>query len=263
MNIKMKQQFGLLVSSSVPIMMFFGGLLGGNSYLIGIGAGLLGVIPAFLVGKGLMKSPMDALLNGQPVVFDLNSSGMLQAYEVKLDLPMMKVKLPNKTIETKFDRKLAIPFNMLIKKKLVTFNENDEIVFRNEKVDELMTKQFILNRNATVFLINSQTGSFITKEQLAKMENTLATENLVLYELDLVKNMSRDIRALGKTFMANLGGSDFLDLLKSSLVQGIIIAGVILLIAVFVGPMILDALNMGGAAVGNTNVAVPGGLVTR
>ncbi|HNV61753.1 MAG TPA: hypothetical protein PKN54_02300 [Candidatus Cloacimonas acidaminovorans] len=260
MNFKTKQTISLLISSAIPITMFVGGLFGTMNLFIGVGCGVLGILPAILIGKGVLKTPMDALLNGQPVAFDLNSSGMLQAYEIKLDLPLMSVKLPNKTIETKFDRKLAIPFNMLIKKKLVTFNEKDEIVFRNEKIDDLMTKQFILNKNATIFLINSQTGSFITKDQLAKMENTLATENLTLYELDLIKNMTRDIRALGKTFVSNLGGQQFFELLKNPLVQGIIIAAVILLIVILVGPMVLDALNIGAGTVqgaGQTIANVP------
>ena len=235
-----------------------------RSLPIGMGCGMLGILPAFLVGKGLMKTPMDALIDGTPLVFDLNSIGMLQAYEVQLDLPLMRVKLPKgKVLETKFDRKLSIPFNMLMKKKLVTFDDKDQIVFKNEKIDELMGKQYVLNKNATVFVINSQTGSFITKDQLARMENTLATENLTLYELELTKNMSRDIRQLGKTFMANLGGSDFIDLLKNPIVQGIILIAVILLVAVLVGPMVLDALNTGMGAVNGTNVQVPGGLVTR
>lgn len=255
MNGKIKQQLGLLVSSAFPIGMFTAGLLGTMDLTIGIGTGLLGVIPAFLIGKGLMKSPMDALIDGKPLVFDLTSSGMLQAYEVQLDLPLMRVKLPKgKVLETKFDRKLAIPFNMLIKKKLVTFNENDEIVFRNEKIDELMTKQYILNKAATVFIINSQTGTFISKDQLARMENTLATENINLYELDLVKNMTRDIRALGKTFVSNLGGQQFMEFLKNPLIQGIIIAGVILLIAVLVGPMVFEALGIGASTVQGTGM---------
>jgi len=263
MNGKIKQQLGLLVSSAVPIGMFTGGLIGTMSLPISIGCGFLGIIPAFLIGKGLMKTPMDALIDGKPLAFDLNSSGMLQAYEIQLDLPLMRVKLPKTVLETKFDRKLAIPFNMLMKKKLVTFDEKDQVVFKNEKIDQLMGKQYVLNKSATVFVINSQTGSFITKDQLAHMENTLATENLTLYELELAKNMSRDIRQLGKTFMANLGGNEFFDILKSPIVQGIIIAVVIILAAVLVGPMVLDALNMGAGAVGGTNVQVPGGLVTR
>ena len=109
-----------------------------------------------------------------------------------------------------------------------------------------------------LFRSNSQTGSFITKEQLAKMENTLATENLVLYELELVKNMSRDVRQLGKTFMANLGGSSLMDFLKNPMIQAIILIGIILLIAVLVGPMLLDALGMGATAVqgGMPNIPV-------
>jgi hypothetical protein len=264
MNGKVKQQLGLLVSSSVPIMMFMGGLFGSHNLLIGAGCGILGVIPAFLVGKGLMKSPMDALINGKPLVFDLNSSGMLQAYEVQLDLPLMRVKLSkDRVLETKFDRKLAIPFNLLMKKKQITYDDKGKIVFKNEKFDELMSKQYILNKNATVFVINSPTGSFISKEQLANMENTLATENLTLYQLELTKNMSRDVRQLGKTFMANLGGSEFFDILKNPMVQGIIIAGVILLIAILVGPMIFNALGVGANAVGGTAVNVPGVPVTR
>jgi hypothetical protein len=108
-----------------------------------------------------------------------------------------------------------------------------------------------------VFIINSQTGSFITKDQLAKMENTLATENLVLYELDLVKNMSRDVRQLGKTFMANLGGNSFGEILKNPIVQAIIIGGVILLVAVLVGPMVLDALGYGASVASGSLPNVP------
>lgn len=264
MNLKMKQTMGLLVSSAIPITMFVGGLFGTMNLTIGAACGMFGIIPAVLIGKGVLRHPMDALLNGQPIAFDLNSSGMLQAYEIKLDLPLMSVKLPNgKVLETKFDRKLAIPFSLLLRKKLVTFNEKDEIVFRNEKIDSLASKQFVLNRSATVFIINSQTGSFITKDQLAKMENTLATENITLYELDLVKNMTRDIRALGKTFVSNLGGQQFLDLLKNPMVQGIIIAGIILLIAVLVGPMVLDALNMGAGTVQSAGATVANVPVNR
>jgi hypothetical protein len=263
MNGKVKQQMGLLVAAAFPIGMFTGGLLATMSLPLGISCGLLGILPAFLIGKGLMKSPMDALIDGKPLVFDLNSSGMLQAYEVQLDLPLMKVKLPKTTIETKFDRKLAIPFNLLMKKKQISYDDEGKIVFKNEKFDELMSKQYILNKNATVFVINSQTNSFITKDQLAHMENTLATENLTLYELELTKNMSRDIRALGKTFMSNLGGSEFLDILKNPVVIGILIAGAILLVAIFIGPMLLDALHIGASAVGGTSVDVPGNLVNR
>lgn len=259
MNLKMKQTTGLIIASALPFFMFVAGLIGTMNLSLGFLTGFAGIIPAFLMGKGFMKSPMDGLINGKPVCFDLNSSGMLQAYEIQLDLPLMRVKLPKgRILETKFDRKLAIPFNLLLKKKLVTFNDQDEIVFRNEKIDSLMSKQFILNKHATVFLINSQTGSFITKEQLAKMENTLATENLVLYELELVKNMSRDVRQLGKTFMANLGGSSLMDFLKNPMIQAIILIGIILLIAVLVGPMVLDALGMGATAVqgGMPNIPV-------
>jgi hypothetical protein len=262
MNGKLKQSMGLMVSSIVPIMMFVVGLLGAKNLMVGIGCGFLGIIPAMLIGKGLMKTPMDALLDGRPIALDLTSSGMIQAYEIKLDLPLMRVKLPKGNLETKFDRKLAIPFNMLIKKKLVSFDDKEQIVFKNEKIETLMSKQYILNKNATVFVINSQTNSFITKDQLAHMENTLATENLTLYELDLTKKLSSDVRQLGKTFMANLGGSSVFDFLKSPLIMGIIIAGIILLIAILVGPMILQALNQGAATVGGTSVNLPG-IVNR
>lgn len=253
---------GLMVSSITPIMMFVGGLLGAKSLPIGIGCGFLGILPAVLIGKGLMKTPMDALIDGRPIALDLTSSGMIQAYAIQLDLPLMRVKLPKTTLETKFDRKLAIPFNLLIRKKLVSFDTKNQIVFKNEKIETLMQKQYILNKNATVFLINSQTSSFITKDQLANMENTLATENLTLYELDLTKKLSSDIRQLGKTFMANLGGGNMLSFLKSPLIMGLIIGGVILLIAILIGPMILQALNTGASTVGGTSVNLPG-LVNR
>lgn len=254
----MKQTMGLLVGAAVPFFMFVIGLFGTMNLQLALLTGFGGIIPAFLIGKGFLRSPMDSLINGKPVCFDLTSSGILQAYEIKLELPLMKVNLPGgRVLETKFDRKLAIPFNLLMKRKLITFNENDEIVFRNEKIDGLMAKQFLLNRHATVFLINSQTGSFITKEQLAKMENTLATENLILYELELVKNMSRDVRQLGKTFMANLGGKGLGDFLSSPWVQAIIIGGILILIAVLIGPMILDAVGMGSQAVSGGLPEVP------
>jgi len=75
--------------------------------------------------------------------------------------------------------------------------------------------------------------------------------------------MSRDIRQLGKTFMANLGGGlGIMDFLSNPLIQGIIIAGVILLLAILVGPMVLDALGTGANAVGGTQVKLPG-IVNR
>ncbi len=261
MNGKSKQTMGLMLTAVIPILMFFVLLIGTRNLSLGLMGGIAGVFPAFLLGKGFLRGPMDDLINGKPVALDFNSSGMLQAYSVKLDLPKMSVTLENgKVLETKFDRKLAIPFNLLMKKKLITWDENNDIIFRDEKIDSLAAKKFILNKHATVFIINSQTGSFLTKEELANQENILATENLTLYELELVKSLSRDIRGLGKTFMANLGGKQFMELFSNPIVQALIIIGVIALIGILIGPMVLDALGMGAEGAG---FSLPGLPVSR
>jgi hypothetical protein len=258
MNLKVKQQIGLMFTAMLPILMFFVLFLGTLNIVLGLMGGILGILPAILVGKSFLRGPMDDLINGKPVAFDLNSSGMMQAYSVQLDLPKMSVNLGSgKVIETKFDRKLAIPFNLLMKKRLITWDEEDNIVFKGEKIDSLANKKFILNKQATVFIINSQTMSFITKEELANKENRLATENLTLYELELMKNMSRDIRLLGKTFMANLGGQKILEILSNPLVQAIILIAVIGLIGILVGPMVLDALGIGSSAAGFSLPGIP------
>ena len=261
MNVKSKQTMGLMITATIPILMFFVLFIGTLDLMLGLMGGILGVFPAFLIGKGMLKGPMDDLINGKPVALDFNSSGMIQAYSVKLELPKMSVDLGGgRVLETKFDRKLAIPLNLIMKNKMITWNEDSDIVFRDEKVDSLAAKKFILNKHATCFIINSQTGSFLTKEELANKENILATENLTLYELELVKNMSRDIRELGKTFMSNLGGQKLMEILSNPIVQAIILIAVIGLIGILVGPMVLDALGIGSSAAG---FSLPGFPVNR
>lgn len=198
-NYKMKKMIIFFFAAITPLLMmmimFYLGfpILGATliSILIGFALAFTGNVitsqPAFIKafeGEGILA-------------FDFNSSGITRLFTVQVQVPDIAIKTKDGIEKRLYDRTISLIMREPEKAGIYekdnvnekTGEATRDLVFTmgREKYQQSLFKAGYLN----FLLFNSQTGMFVTKEQLATMEKNLMVEYVTLNEWREIRELEQ------------------------------------------------------------------------
>lgn len=253
-----KKYASLIIAGIIPTLMFAMATVFFN-FLYGVLFFATGLIISVLVGKMFLKNPFTAMLEGQGIlVINLDSTGVLKPFIVKVNSPYVIGKLDNKIISDVFDRsavqQLAAP--KIAAKEAKTKPDGGIIIDIGE--EELNKGRFALF-HYPVLLYNQQIKSIITKDMLASNEKEVFAEHLVLYLNRKMEELTSAVRDFGRHVveLTKPGQS-----LLTSKWLWIIIIGILLVMGIMFLPSIMAGMQtasstIGGAAGNAAEVITP------
>ena len=166
---------------------------------IGVATFMIGLFLTVILGNLFLKNPFSIMLEGKGLLaINLDSTGILRPFIVKVNSPYIQGKLGKNNIDDVFDRgtvmQLAVPEINTIPAEPITEGENKGGI----KI-ELSEKEYNKGRFALfhypVLLYNEQIKSVITKDFLSEMEKDSFAEHGVLYlnrKMEELTSVTRD-----------------------------------------------------------------------
>lgn len=249
---KIKKWAALLLAGIFPTIGFFVGV---KFYGLWIGiacfAGTLFV--SALLANLLLVNPFTSMLQGAGIMaIDMNSTGILQPFIVRLRNPDIIGRIRGRLIRDVFDRNAV----MTLSEPVVASMQGKKDTKTGNISFTLSQEDFNRSRFAMyqypVLIYNSHINSFLTKEWFSEMEKTAFAEHTVLY----LNRIMQELTSMTRDFTRGV-----IDLLKPKGAGGnkwvwiIIIGGLILLAALF-APSVINAIK---GASGSATEAVASG----
>lgn len=229
--------FGFIIATSAV-----GATLLFNSVITGYVLSLLMIFSGFFIFNALLKDPLFDTVEGEGfAVFDMPSTGVIQPYNCKIELPNVSIKTTKGWLTGLFDRKIT-NYLMPPKEGAYQVQPNGDIWLLLKKAD--LSSIMFSQRGRPTFLFNSKIGALTTKEMIADGENKMLTEHVGLTVLDHMKEFEKSVEGLNKHFADLFKGNDLSEFLRSPIVMiiiGIIIAVILFL---FLGPQVPKILEM-------------------
>lgn len=208
---------------------------------VGIGLMLAGVLANFFIVSVMIDNPFRRMLEGKGILaIKWDSTGVMQPFVVGLQNPFIKGFLDKNTaVDDVFDRdltaNLAEPVTVIANKFEQT-NEGIKIEITKKEYNKARFAMF----HYPVLMWNDQLKSFITKDQLSEKEKDTFAEHGILYAVQLIRDIGRDIkdfsRAVVDTTQKKAGGNKNLIII----ILIVIIVGVILMLA---GPQLMSTFS--------------------
>lgn len=294
----LKKYGAFVLAGFLPLVSFMMTMLYYKNVWIGLSVSMVALVISLMLGMLLIKNPFTSMLEGKGLlVFDISSTGIIHPFIMWLEQPYIKGVLNKKPIADIYDRSCVYnlaapqefgkpinklnPFNWFKKKVELKTNitEDSEVILQpseigkailDEKKDMISLKlkldEYHKNKfgllQYPVLIYNSQIGSLISKDFLADQEKFVFAEHLLLYlnrkieELnslmrDFVRYIVEQLKPKGQGFLAG----------KGWILWIIVIAGFIVLAALFARPVYESIMGFGTNAL-DTAGSATGGIVT-
>lgn len=215
---------------------------------------IVACVGGVFLGRSISSHPWLSALEGKGIwAMDISSPGFM--------VPMLctmgngkdiYVNTKNGYKRTLFNRAISFYMKMPGTAKY-NKGEKGEIIIDKET----FTESNFSFMDQPVFLYNSITGAFLTKEALSKLETKIMTEHLGLLELEQQRDLSKDIHALNRGVVDKFAPSGLMELITNPWFVMIIVIVAIILIILFMAPQLDTITNV---ASGSTQV-VTGALM--
>jgi len=226
-----------IVATAVVLGGMYYGLFGALGFLVG------GLLIAVVGGIFLLKNPFSDMLEGKGIlVFDINSTGIIRPFIVKVLPPYIKGKVGSVLVEDVYDRQAV--FHLAKPEKAGSVDQaRDGGITININEEELNRGRFGLF-HYPVLLYNSQLGSIVTKDFFSDQEKSVFAEHITLHLNRKLEDLDMHLRDFGRYVVELLKpkGEGFL----AGKWMWIIIIGGVIIMAVIFGPSIIEAVR--GAA---------------
>jgi len=237
---KIKKWIAILLACSITTGFYgFGNLYGMLGGLVGM---LIGMLLSLILANVLLITPNRLVEEGEGLrVLDLNSTGVIQSYIVKIIPPKVMGTFGSKKFVSHYDRKITYNFKT---PKDGAMEQDDKgnihILLKN---DSFNSNRFMFN-GAPALIFNSMTGTFLNKDFFAEQEKTLLSlHSILLYMNENVSNLVVSLKDFSRYAINSLGKKDFGEIFKNKFV---IILLVILLggLALVFFPQIMEAFKV-------------------
>jgi len=204
------------------------------------------IILSIFIGCKLIAHPLLALLEKKGLlVLTLDSTGTIDPYIAKVENPYLIVKTRKGLKSSIFDRKilhyLATPKEAKITK------EDDQIKIALPKEQTKTTFQF---QHFPTLIYNKQLETFLTKDQLAKLETDTFVQHLVLYLNKKIEELTTSVRDFARYVVEETRPKK--GLLGGRWLWFVIIAIVIIVIVALIAPMFLQMFGQAAQSVAGT-----------
>ena len=252
---KYKNMFSYAMVGFLPIVIINVCLLMfGFNLMTATTVAILGSIGGVYLGRSMSRHPWLSGLEGAGIwVMDISSPGFMVPTLVTMGNGKdMFINTKNGVKRSLFNR--AISFYLKTPQKAVYNIDNEGSIVINK---ETFTKSNFSFMDQPVFLFNSKTGTFLTKEALGELETTIMTEHLSLLELEQQRDLSRDIHVLNRSVVDKFAPSGFMEILQNPIVMAIIVITAVILIILFMAPQ-MDKLT---SVASGASTLIPGNLV--
>lgn len=244
----------LIVPVLVTILFYVGLLYWGFLWaIVSLGIGL---ILGAVLGNALLKTPFSNMLEGKGLLcFNLDSTGVLQPFNVGLDRPYIKGRYNKTNIKDIFDRSTVLQLAPPRQAKNVTETETGNLII------ELDTKNFNNARLALfhfpVLIWNDQLKCLLTKDDLMNNEKTAFAEHNILFLNKQVEDLNGHLLNFGRYIVESTKpiGNIF-----QNKWTWIIMVAILIIASIFIFPIGLEffkgVAEKGGGAIAKTTGAI-------
>lgn len=198
----LKKYIALVLPALFTTTAFYVGITFYRSLWYGIAFMLGGMLISILIANLMLNNPFRAMVEGKGLMLlDINSTGIIQPYIMRLALPFIKGEKDGKEIKDTFDREklvnLAPPIELrktkaqLDKEGGVTIDRN-ELKLEKEKLNQSRFAFF----HFPVILYNGVIGSVVDKNFLSENEQEAFTDHLAYHLLNSLEETSITLRNL-------------------------------------------------------------------
>jgi len=252
---KYKNMFSYAMAGFLPVIIINVALLMVKTTLMtATTVAIIGCVGGVFLGRAFSKHPWLSALEGAGIwAIDISSPGfMIPTLVTMANGKDIYLKTKKGYVRTLFNR--AISFYLKIPSKgTYTKDEAGSIIIDKTT----FTESNFSFMDQPVFLYNSKTGAFLTKEALGGLETTIMTEHLSLLELEQQRDLSKDIHALNRGVVDKFAPSGLMELISNPFFIAMVVIIGIVLILLFAAPQ-MDKIAVVGA---NTTNIVTGSLI--
>lgn len=257
-----KRWTAFLLASMLPVVSFYVMLVFYKSMLYAIGVMLLVMILCAVMGQLLLMNPYTQILEGKGILaLDMNSTGVIRPFVVRVSLPFIKGKVDGVAVSDTFDRDAV--YNMA---SPITTGRTE--VIDNEKTKKkefhiiLDEKEYNAARfqhfHMPTFIYNSALKTMLTKDFFSAVEKDTFINHVLLYLNRIIEELNGLMRDFGR-YIVELTKPKT-DFLKNKWVW-IIVIGIVIVLLAFFAPSIIDAIK-GGASKTVASTAGSGQAIT-
>jgi len=244
----LKKFMALLLPPLITTTSFYVGLTFYRSIWFGIAFMLGGMLISVIIANMLLNNPFRAMLEGKGLMMlDINSTGIMQPYIMRLELPFIKGNKGDKEIKDTFDREKIVNLAPPISCKKTTAKLDKEggvsidletLKLEKEKLNQSRFAFF----HFPVILYNSVIKSVVDKNFLSENEQEAFTDHLAYHLLNSLEETSNTLRHLTRYVAEQLRPVQ--QLFKNKWVLVLVIVIVLIFIGVLVwkgAPMFSNA----------------------
>lgn len=258
---KYKNMFSYAMAGFLPVIVINVSLLVlKNNLMTATTLAILACIGGVFIGRSMSRHPWLSALEGAGVwAMDIASPGFMVPHLCTMGNGKdIYLKTPSGYKRTLFNR--AISFYLKLpgagkyyKDTKGEFSPKDSIIIDKST----FTESNFSFMDQPVFLYNSKTGAFLTKEALGTLETKIMTEHLSLLELEQQRDLSKDIHALNRGVVDKFAPSGLMELIQNPFFIMIVVVVAIIIIMLFLAPQ-MDKI---GAVASGAGGILPGNLL--
>jgi len=219
--------------------------------LAGIGTMFIGLILSVILGNLLLKTPFSLMLEGKGLlVINLDSTGILRPFIVKVLSPYITGKLGNKNINDVFDRGTVMQMAAPIQNGTAApITEGVKAGGIKIEIDEqAYNKGRFALFHYPVLLYNEQINSVITKDFISEIEKDTFAEHGVLYLNRKMEELTSITRDFARHVVESLKPKE--NFFANKWVWLIIFIFIIIIVVMF-APSIIESIGVTGGGVGS------------
>lgn len=255
---KIKKLAALLLCSLLSVILFavgnmYYGFLWGLAWM---GAGM---ILAVVLGTFLLSNPFTSMLEGKGILaLNMDSTGIIKPFIVRLDPPYVKGKLGSKTVNDVFDRATVWNLTPPVENETPAIEKKDKTINITLSEKDYNKSRFGLF-HYPVIIYNEQLRSLLTKDFFSDKEKDSFAEHGVLYLNRKLEELTSVVRDFGRHVveLTKPKGSFF----QSKWVIIVIVIVLIIILAMF-APYIISAIG-GGIGPAAEAIKSAGGSATQ
>lgn len=248
----------IIMAQLMAVMaMYFGIVFLG--LLWGVGLMVVGMLIGLPLAALLLRTPFNGMLEGKGLLaLNMDSTGIIQAFIMRLDSPFIRGRVKNKDVTDVWDRETTFTLQAPVEAPPAKFDDKTGKLTLSLDSSQLSQARFGFQQYP-VFIYNQQINSLLTKDFFAEKEKQLFTDHQILY-------LNRKVEEL-TTYTLHFARG-VVELLKPKRVLGsptfwvaVIVFAVLVILGIMFAPSIIEA--AGGAASGATDaVGNVGGAIS-
>lgn len=239
---KIKKTFGFALTGMIPLFVFVVCGLLQMPILESMIFALLAVLASAFVGMAIIHHPLLDIIEGRGLLtISLSSTGISRIFNTRVIAgTQLALKVNGKWYSQMYNRTIGWYLNKVEKAQAINTEGGLELKLPTEK-KAINTWAF---EGRPMLIWNEKAESFLDKETVAEMENTIMTENLSLGLMNQVNKLREDMHQFTRHFSDLFNPSFLKELLSSPWARAIGVILLVIIIGMFLAPEITEFLGM-------------------